>query len=167
MSDDTTPRLALPFLQTGQAQKELTHNEALALLDVAVQPIVETIGLTAPPAAATPGQCWVVGTAATGAWTGRDNALAAWTTSGWRFLAAIEGMAVWSRADTTVARYLQGHWEVGSVRAQQVLINGIRVVAARQPAIAPVFGGTVIDILARRAIANIITTLQQHGLIET
>lgn len=166
MPNETTPRLALPFLQTGQAQKELTHNEALLLLDVAVQPIVETIGLTSPPAAAAPGQCWVVGTSATGVWTGQDNALAALTGGGWRFVAATEGMAVWSHADTTVARYLNGHWEVGSVRAQRLLINGIQVVAGRQPAIPAVFGGTVADTLARRAIANIVTTLQQHGLIE-
>lgn len=167
MSDETTPRLGLPFLQTGQAQKELTHNEALALLDVAVQPIVEAIGLTVPPVAATPGQCWIVGNAATEAWTGRDTALAAWSSDGWRFLAATEGMAVWTRADMTVARFLAGRWEVGSVHAQRLMINGIQVVTGRQPAIAPVFGGAVADTLARRAIANIITTLQQHGLIET
>ena len=33
---DTTARLRLPTLRAGQAQKELTHNEALTLLDLAV-----------------------------------------------------------------------------------------------------------------------------------
>jgi len=34
----STPRLALPLLAVAQAQKEVTHNEALALLDLLVQP---------------------------------------------------------------------------------------------------------------------------------
>lgn len=37
MNDQTTVRLSLPLLQVGQAQKELSHNEALTLLDFAVQ----------------------------------------------------------------------------------------------------------------------------------
>ena len=40
MSDDSTARLALPFLAPGQAQKELYHNEALSRLDLLVQTVV-------------------------------------------------------------------------------------------------------------------------------
>lgn len=61
MSDETSVRLGLPLLQTGQAQKEMTHNEALTLLDFAVQPVVEAVGVDTPPAAPAPGACWVVG----------------------------------------------------------------------------------------------------------
>ena len=57
MSDETTARLGLPFLQAGQGQKELTHNEALAMLDIAVQPVVLEVGLATPPATPLPGQC--------------------------------------------------------------------------------------------------------------
>lgn len=37
MSMETTARLGLPLLAPGQAQKELFHNEALALVDAATQ----------------------------------------------------------------------------------------------------------------------------------
>ncbi|WP_312846581.1 hypothetical protein [Sphingopyxis sp. PET50] len=37
----STARLALPLLAMAQAQKEVTHNEALTLLDLLVQPVVE------------------------------------------------------------------------------------------------------------------------------
>ncbi|MGL4312420.1 MAG: DUF2793 domain-containing protein, partial [Sphingomonas sp.] len=33
---ETTSRLALPLLAAGQAQKEMFHNEALALIDLAL-----------------------------------------------------------------------------------------------------------------------------------
>ena len=39
----TTSRLGLPTLAAAQAQKEMTHNEALTLLDVAVQPVVAAV----------------------------------------------------------------------------------------------------------------------------
>lgn len=34
---DTSPRLTLPYLMPNQAQKHVTHNEALRQLDVLVQ----------------------------------------------------------------------------------------------------------------------------------
>jgi hypothetical protein len=52
MSDERTPRLALPLLQPGQAQKETTHNEALAVLDLVVQASVLAVGTNVPPVAA-------------------------------------------------------------------------------------------------------------------
>ena len=44
-----TPRLALPAIEAAQAQKHVTHNEALALLDCLVQLTVESRTLAAPP----------------------------------------------------------------------------------------------------------------------
>ena len=38
-----TNRLKLPLLYSGQAQKEVTHNEALNLLDVLVNPVAQEI----------------------------------------------------------------------------------------------------------------------------
>lgn len=60
---DTSARLGLPLLQPGQAQKELSHNEALIVLEMLVQPCVEALGLETPPSDPEPGQCWVVGSA--------------------------------------------------------------------------------------------------------
>ena len=46
---DGTDRLRLPLLTAGQAQKEVTHNEALLLLDLLVHASVQSAGLTSPP----------------------------------------------------------------------------------------------------------------------
>ncbi len=86
---DATARFALPFIAAGQAQKEVFHNEALTRVDVLLQPVVEAVGLDAPPASPATGQCWVVGAAPTGAWAGQAQSIAAWTEGGWRFVAPL------------------------------------------------------------------------------
>ena len=76
MTTITTSRFALPLLAAGQADKELTHNEALACLDILLQPVVQAVGLTVPPPSPLPGQCWIVGPDATDAWARRAGDLA-------------------------------------------------------------------------------------------
>ena len=44
-----TPRLVLPAIEAAQAQKHVTHNEALTLLDALTQLAVESRTLTTPP----------------------------------------------------------------------------------------------------------------------
>ena len=165
MNDEATARLALPLLQAGQAQKELSHNEALTLLDFAAQPVVTAVGRNDPPATPVPGACWIVGGAPVGAWAGRADALAGWTTGGWRFVAARDGLAAWSVADAAEARFSQGRWTIGVLRATSVTIAGSTVLGARQPAIAAASGGGVVDTEVRAALANVLAALRNHGLI--
>ncbi|MGJ3629200.1 DUF2793 domain-containing protein [Sphingomonas sp. MMS24-JH45] len=93
MAGNGSARLALPFIESGQAQKE-THNEALALLDIAVQPDVEGVDVDTPPASPVAGQCWIVGTTPVGPWVGQAGRIAGWTEGGWRFVSAREGASV-------------------------------------------------------------------------
>lgn len=165
MSDQASARLGLPLLQVGQAQKEVSHNEALTLLDLAVQPVVEAVGVNTPPTDPVVGTCWIVGTAPNGAWTGRASALAGWTNGGWRFVAAREGMAVWSRADATLARFDGILWAMGEIRGAHLVLAGHAVVGAQQPAIAAPTGGAMVDIEARAALTAILAALRTHGLI--
>ena len=167
MSDETSPRLALPLLQSGQAQKEVSHNEALFLLDFAVQPVVESVGANTPPAAPAAGACWIVGVAPTGVWTGHAAALSGWTSGGWRYIAARDGMTVWSRADGGFARFDGSAWTIGTISGSQLVLGGNRVVAARQAAIANPTGGSIVDIEARAALSAILAALRSHGLIAT
>lgn len=92
-----TPKLDLPYIDTGQAQKETTHNEALNRLDVAVFPSVIDTTTTAPPGAPTDGQAWIVGASATGAWAGKDKQIAAYF-GGWKFFVPADGWTVWDQA---------------------------------------------------------------------
>ena len=162
---DETSRWALPLLEPGQAQKEMTHNEALARLDLLTQASVAMVGIDTPPADPTTGQCWIVGNDPTGAWSGQGGALASWTAGGWRFVEPREGMAVWSQADDCSAVFTDGQWQVGRVAAAALVIGGVQVVGARAgPIVAPT-GGVTVDAEARAALTAVLAALRTHGLV--
>ena len=88
---ETSNILALPYIMPGQAQKHVTHNEALRLLDVLVQLSVTDDGQTTPPADPPEGARYIVATGATGEWAGQDGALAIFDNGAWQFLAPRAG----------------------------------------------------------------------------
>lgn len=147
MSDmPATPRLALPLLAIAQAQKEVTHNEALVLLDALVHPAVEAGPLAEPPIAPVEGQCWIIDAAPSGAWSGQAAAIALWSAGGWRFVAPRPGMEVVRLDDGARLRFDGGMW------------TGPATIAA--PA-----GGSTIDSEARSVIGALILLLEAHGLL--
>lgn len=95
---ETTPRLGLPFIIASQAQKHITHNEALRDLDVLVHLTVEDNTLTTPPADAVDGQCYVVADGATGDWSGRATQIAVRKDQAWHFYIPKEGWTCWLRS---------------------------------------------------------------------
>lgn len=101
-----TPKLGLPYLATGQAQKEVTHNEALNLIDTVSQPIVVNMTTTEPPGSPVNGQAWIIASPATGAWTGLENQIATWF-DGWRYLIPTAGWRVWDAA-AEMERFFDG-----------------------------------------------------------
>lgn len=159
-----TPRFQFPFILPGQAQKELYHNEALALLDLALHAAAEGVRGD-PPDTPEAGDTWIVAPAATGEWAGKPHFLACWTGNGWRFLAPTHGMHAWSKT--------LGHWIYfdgvewnDQTPVASVTIGGKQVVGPRGMSIATPSGGTIIDQEARVAITAVIEALMSHGLIE-
>ena len=162
---ETTSRHGLPMLQAGQAQKEVTHNEALVMLDLLAHPAVEALGAVTPPAAPEPGQAWIVGPDASGAWAGQEGALALWTAGGWRFAQARAGMLAWVKPDSLFAWFDGSAWRRDAWPAAGLLINGQAVVGPRAGAISEPSGGSVMDVEARATLAQVLAVLRMHGLI--
>lgn len=104
--------------------------------------------------------------AASGAWAGRENSLAMWTSAGWRFVAPAAGMRVWDQATGTERRWTQSGWSQGTLFGSALFLGGEQVVGERQPAVPSASGGTIIDAEARTAIDGIIVALRTHGLID-
>lgn len=91
MSDVTT-HLGLPLIAAGQAQKHVTHNEALTLLDSLVQLACLDKDLTAPPKSPAEGDRYLVASSApTGAWAGRSGQVVTFTDGVWVGLAPSAG----------------------------------------------------------------------------
>ncbi|MGU3536705.1 DUF2793 domain-containing protein [Methylobacterium sp. A54F] len=65
-----TRNLGLPLLAAGQAQKHVTHNEALTLLDALVQVAARDKDLAQPPPSPAEGDRYIVAPNPGGAWTG-------------------------------------------------------------------------------------------------
>ena len=104
MSDLST-RLGLPYLQPSQAQKHVTHNEALQTLDILVQLVVEDFYANLPPEVPVEGQVWALGANPIGAWAGKGLMLATWLQGAWIFVAPQIG---WRAALGTEIRLWDG-----------------------------------------------------------
>lgn len=90
-----TPRLALPLIEAAQAQKHVTHNEALLRLDAQIQLAVLDRDLAVPPVTPTDGDAWLVAAGATGDWTGMNGRIAAHRAGAWLFLEPRAGWLCW------------------------------------------------------------------------
>jgi hypothetical protein len=92
-----TSNLSLPELVEGQSQGEITHNEALAILDVMAQGSVLSRTTTAQPGSPANGDSYILTGSPTGAnWSGQANKFAYYV-NGWRFLTVKEGWRFWVR----------------------------------------------------------------------
>ncbi len=80
-----TVNLGLPYIEAAQAQKHVTHNEALRVLDRLVHLAVLDRDLATPPGTPSDGQRWIVAASPTGAWAGHATHVAAWQDGAWQF----------------------------------------------------------------------------------
>lgn len=107
----TSPLLSLPYIQPAQAQKHVTHNEALRMLDALVQLSVESRALTEPPATPADGARFIVASGATGDWAGQDHAVALNAGGGWLFLTPNVGWRAWVEDEGTEVIWQAGSWQ--------------------------------------------------------
>jgi hypothetical protein len=109
---DATPNLNLPFIMAAQAQKHVTHNEALRALDAIVQLVVADKDLSTPPGSPTDGACYIVAASPTDAWSGQAGNIAAWQDGAWAFYAPREGWLAWVADETTLYVWNGSAWAV-------------------------------------------------------
>jgi hypothetical protein len=108
-SDDATPRLSLPYLAAGQAQKHVTLNESLALLDGLVQTAVESRATAAQPASPADGVLYILPASPTGAdWSDKAaGTVMRYEAGAWAELPVGEGCLAWVK-DEDVALFFDG-----------------------------------------------------------
>lgn len=102
--------LQMPYLEAAQAQKHVTHNDALRVLDGVVQLSVADRDLTAPPGSPSDGDRYIVGSSATGAWATKDLNIAIWQDGAWAFFVPREGWRCWIEDESAAVIWDGAAW---------------------------------------------------------
>ena len=160
----TTPNLFLPRILAGQAQKHVTHNEALRTLDGLVQLSVKDRTRNAPPASPADGARYIVGPAPTGRWAGWAGDIALRADGAWHRLPARDGFVAWAEAEGVLLVREGADWVplVGGATVQlSRSASGFWTGMETREALVTGLSGSVVDtglIIPNRAICLGVTT---------
>ena len=129
---EESAKLRIPYIAAAQAQKHVTHNEALTLLDTLVQLSVIDKDLTAPPDSPAEGATYIVagaGGSATGAWVGWEKRVARFIDGEWRSYlpgaGAGDGWLAWVMDEDAMYRFDGTNWDLAGIEGPQGADAGI------------------------------------------
>ena len=107
---ETTPRQKMAQLVSLQELNAVTWNEALAQIDALVDLYLLGQFVNTPPSSPQDGDCYLVGGAPTGAWSGYAYKIAACLDGAWRFYLPFNGQRAFVASSNTVIIYVNGTW---------------------------------------------------------
>jgi hypothetical protein len=110
MDFEFTNNLALPLLLPNQSGKEITHNEALIILDNIVQNSVIDDSISTPPANPNTNDMYIIGDNAVDEWMGKENCLAFYD-NGWNFVEPKEGFTFFLKSSQYFVTFNGENWE--------------------------------------------------------
>lgn len=128
MSDDT-PILSLPLILPAQAQKHVTHNEALRILDVLVQLAVTDRTRATPPATPVEGDRHIIASSATGVWADRDGQVACYWGGAWLYLIPQDGWIARVVSEALTVAWQGGQWVNAETPPPPPVMLGINATA--------------------------------------
>lgn len=88
---ETTPNLKMPYILPSQAQKHVTHNEALRYLDALLHLSVTSRQYSSPPVNAQEGERYLIAAGAADLWQGQAGNIAAFMDAEWFFFTPLRG----------------------------------------------------------------------------
>ncbi len=128
-----TTRLQLPLLAANQAQKHVTHNEALVRLDDLVQASIISRASGTPPGSPVEEDRYIVGASATGLWSGQENKLAIFRNGTWSFATPWTGFTVFDENEAMLLYYDGGDYQTldpsGVTELQNLTLLGLGTTA--------------------------------------
>lgn len=125
MQDDVSANLSMPLLMPAQAQKHVTHNEALLVLDALVQLTVLDRDLAFPPSEPIAGQRHIVPAGAGALWGGPDHAVAVFDGVAWQFHPPQPGWRAFVLAEDGEVIWQEGGWQGAGNR--DLMVGGLGV----------------------------------------
>ncbi len=139
----TTTNFSLPLLFSGQAQKEISINQTVSMLDALIQSSVDA-SLSSPPTDPKDGSTYRVLANATGDWAGKEDQIAIQLGGAWHFIAPKAGLRLFDR-QTGGSSHYDTSWN-----------------SANEPTLDS--GGAVIDAEARQVLVDLIEALRILGI---
>lgn len=122
---DVTARLDLPLIKPSQAQKHVTHNEALQVLDGLVQAALDETGATTPPFEPVDGTLFALGASPTDEWSDQGDKLALRAGGGWIFIDPEQGWQAFDKAEGAFKFYDGSIWKTASQNLENLPGVGI------------------------------------------
>lgn len=111
---ETTARFSLPFIMPAQAQKHLTHNEALRVLDLFLHLCIQDDTLITPPETAHENDAYIIPDGAIDEWSGRINQIAVFWDGAWQFFVPAAGWVAWIKTTQKVAVFDGNAWTIST-----------------------------------------------------
>ncbi|MEL6287342.1 MAG: DUF2793 domain-containing protein [Pseudomonadota bacterium] len=106
----STANLDLPYIAPAQAQKHVTHNEALRKLDTLVQLTLASRGVLEIPQDPADPTCYAVPTNAVGAWADRAGEVACFTDGAWTYVMPRAGWRAWVEDEAVLVVWNGSTW---------------------------------------------------------
>lgn len=106
----STDRLDLPYIAPQQAQKHVTHNDAIRRLDAIVQASVKDRDLAAPPGSPAAGDAYIAASGASGDWAGGVGALFVFQDGAWARFDPQPGWIVWVEDEDAAVAWNGSGW---------------------------------------------------------
>jgi hypothetical protein len=158
-----TANLILPYLDAAQAQKHVTHNASLTVLDAVTQLAVIARTVTAPPSSPSDGDRYLVAAGATGAWAGWDGNIAAYQSGAWAKYTPREGWLAWVAAETLALEYTGGTWQNaagarsphGACRTPRILEELLTLSGSSVTSVNSIPNGSICSGVSERVITGI------------
>lgn len=149
-----TLHLALPMIAAAQAQKHVTHNEALRALDALVMLSVLDRDLSAPPGSPVDGARYLVKATGSGAFAGKDGKIAHFRDGAWAFHTPRAGWIVYVADEAAVLVHDGTAWQAfpgAATPLQEIPLFGLATIADASNPISAVLNNAL---FAARTVAN-------------
>ena len=121
--------LGFDYVSASQAQKEVTVNTALRLIDALMNTGVIDKDLDTPPGSPNEGDVYIVAATGTGAWSGHDGDIAFYADSAWYFVDPAEGLTVWINDENALYTFDGSAWVFSASNIQNASLIGINTTA--------------------------------------
>lgn len=123
---DNSNNLSLPYIAPSQAQKHVTHNEAIRMLDTIVMLSVKSQTLVTPPNSPNEGDRFIIADAPQGIWAGHANDIVTWVDNNWDFSPPKEGWLCWDEDDKKLVIFSNNVW--GNIESPPTHLNNISAI---------------------------------------